>query len=192
MEIKNFNFTKTETTSIVRNGNYIWFAFLGSSGSVRLRKTSYTDAKQLYFELTPTVDKIVRMKITGTKLYAAVQDGTNIALYYSTSNPITTTASVPIPAGINEFPIDIAVASDYFYILTPGTASGENAKILKYSTASTPVLQTTIDLTTVNNARSIEIDESDNLWVVTYETPATIVKVLRGGSFTEYTMNETL
>jgi DNA-binding beta-propeller fold protein YncE len=196
MEIKNFNFTKTAITAQVRDGNFIWFAFLGSSGTVRLRKTSYSDAKQMYFELTPSVDKIVRMKITGTKLYAAVQDTTNIALYYSTSNPVTTTASVPIPAGINEFPIDIAVDTDYFYILTPGTASGENAKILKYSTASTPVLQTTIDLTTVNNARSIEIDDSDNLWVVTYESPANLVKVTKisGDLYSDvsYPMNEVL
>jgi hypothetical protein len=95
---------------------------------------------------------------------------------------------VPIPAGINEFPIDIAVNSNNFYILTPGTASGENAKILKYSTASTPVLQATIDLTTINNARSIEVDDSGNLWVVTYESPAKLIKAYQvSGSLYAYT-----
>ena len=191
MNYRNYNFGETEVTSIIRDSNYVWIAFLGSSGVVKLRKVSAFNLYQTYFELTPPVDKIVKLKIIGTKLYAVVQDGTYIALYYSTSNPLSTYAYVAIPAGINEFPIDLAVDTDYFYLLTPGDASGENAKIIKYSTAATPVLDQTIDLSTINNARSIEIDDSDDLWVVTYESPAKLIKVTEGsGGIYSYTAYE--
>lgn len=190
MNIRNYNFSETEVTTLIRNGNYIWISFLGSGGLTKLRKVSAFNLYQTYFELSPPIDKIVRAKIIGTKLYCAVQDGTYVALYYSTSNPLSTYAYVSIPAGINEFPVDLAVDTDYFYLLTPGDASGENAKILKYTTASTPVLNKTIDLTTINNARSIEIDPSDNLYVVTYESPAKFIKIIGDDSYTEYNIEE--
>ena len=194
MNIRKYNFSETEITSIIRQNDYVWFSFLGTDGIVKLRKASAFNLYQTYFELDVPVDRIVKLKIIGTKLYAVVQDGTYIALYYSTSNPLSTYAYVAIPAGINEFPIDLAVDIDYFYPLTPGDASGENAKIVKYSTASTPVLDQIIDLTTVNNARSIEIDDSDDLWAVTYESPAKLIKVTEssGGiySYTEFNIEE--
>ena len=191
MNYRNYNFGETEVTSIIRDSNYVWIAFLGVGGVTKLRKVSAFNLYQTYFELDVPVDRIVKLKIIGTKLYAVVQDGTYIALYYSTSNPLSTYAYVAIPAGINEFPIDLAVASDYFYLLTPGDASGENAKIIKYSTAATPVLDQTIDLSTINNARSIEIDDSDDLWVVTYESPAKLIKVTEGsGGIYSYTAYE--
>ena len=202
MNIKNYNFGESEVTAIVRQNNYIWIAFLGASnhpqGKVtpafplitKLRKVSAFNLYQTYFELDVPVDKIVNLKIIGSKLYATVQDGTYIAVYYSTSDPLATFAYVPIPSGINEYPVDLAVDTDYFYLLTPGDASGENTKIIKYSTASTPVFDKTIDLTTINSARSIEIDTSDLLWVVTYESPAKLVKILTNDTYTEYDMEE--
>ena len=206
MNYKNYNFGETEVTAIIRQNNYIWISFLGASnhpqGKVtpafplitKLRKVSAFNLYQTYFELDVPVDKIVNLKIIGTKLYATAQDGTYIAVYYSTTDPLATYSYVSIPAGINEYPVDLAVDTDYFYLLTPGDASGENAKIIKYSTASTPVLDQTIDLTTITGARSIEIDASDNLWVVTYESPAKLIKVTEGSggiySYTSYDMEE--
>ena len=190
MNYKNYNFSETEVTAIVRDGNYLWIAFLGTSGITKLRKVSAFNLYQTYFELTPPVDKIVNLKIIGSKLYATVQDGTYIAIYYSTTDPLAVYSYVSIPAGINEFPVDLAVDTDYFYLLTPGDASGENTKIIKYSTASTPVLNKTIDLVTITSARSIEIDTSDVLWVVTYESPAKLVKILTNDTYTSYDIEE--
>ncbi|GAG55796.1 unnamed protein product [marine sediment metagenome] len=190
MNIRKYNFLETETMPLIRDSNYVWISFLGSGGLTKLRKVSAFNLYQTYFELNPPVDRIVKSKITGTKLYAAVQDGTYIAVYYSTSNPLSTYAYVSIPAGINEFPVDLAVDTDYFYLLTPGDATGENAKILKYTAASTPVLNKTIDLATINKARSIEIDPSDNLYVVTYESPAKFIKIIADDSYTAYEIKE--
>lgn len=192
--MEQYNFNETQVTAFIRIGNYIWIAFLGEDGVVKLRKVSAFNLYQIYFELTPPIDKIVELKTIDTKLYGITEDDTYIAIYYSINNPLSTYSYISIPAGINEYPVGIAVDTDYFYILTPGDASGENAKIIKYSTASTPVYRQTIDLTTINNARSIEIDDNDNLWVVTYESPAKLIKVSEasGGiyNYQEYNIEE--
>lgn len=188
MQIKNITFTD-DVTSLVRNGDYIWISFLSSTNIVRLKKTSAFDLKQNYYSLTVPVDKITRMKIgAGSNIFAIVEDDTYLVSRYSTSNPIGSYTHIAIPVGVNEYPIDLAVGASKAYILTPGAASGENAKLIITTTSA---VSQTVDLTTITNARSLTLDDSENIWIVTYDSPAKLVKVydIGGGNYSYQSWN---
>ena len=177
-------------SAIVRDGNYLWVAYKNTS-ACRLKKVSIFDPSLIYYDIAVNVDEITRLKIDGSYLYLSIDDDTYIAARYSRTNPLGSYNFISIPSGINEKSVDLAIhsnGSDWF-LLTPGELSGENAKVINISSVT---FQETIDLTTIFNAKSMTIDENDNLWAVTDESPAKLVKIYDDGGYTYNSWNITV
>lgn len=180
MNIKNYNFSESKVTAHIVDGNYVWIAFLGSSGSTTLKKVSAHDLSQTYFEITITSDQITALKIDSSYLYGSLESDDYVAFKLNKDNPL---AADPIyfdkPGDISETPTDLVISGSDVFILIPGEASGTNAKILKYSITGT--LSSTIDLAVsgdiVNYARTMTFDGSNDIWIATYENPCKLVKV---------------
>jgi len=183
--IRNYNFDLTTVSAIVNNGEAMWVAFEGSSNICKLNKLRSFDLNQILYELTPSVTKITRMLINGTDLYAIADDSINVALKYEVDNPldgadIATYAVLEanIPGEITEKPIALTFMGSNLYVLFPGNTSGENTKIVKYT--SNLSFDDFIDLNksgeVITDAISITNDGT-NLWVVTNESPAKLVKI---------------
>lgn len=168
--------------------DFLWVAYeKNSSGKCIIQKKAFGDLSQSYFTIEREVDNIVEMGVNSPNLFVIYEDSTLFAEIFSKTNPLTTTTQISIPAGANENPVDLIIG-DYFYVLTPGDISGENAKIFKYNLSG--VLQNTIDLQqsgdTVVNAVSMEIDDVDDIYVVTNTNPAKLIRVSEqsGGGYT--------
>lgn len=189
-QIKNYNFNTTKITAIAvdeNNGSYLWIGFTKNSSDVCiLQKVSAHNPLQVYYELELNVDAINCLHVFGSYLYVGIDDDTYIGYKISLSSPLTVSTAISIPAGINEAPIEIDNDGTYFYFLLPGDISGEDAKILKYST--TPSLNTTITLTAIQNVKSFTIDSNDDIWCITYESPSKIIRIYDDGGYT-FTVN---
>lgn len=186
-QIKNYNYSLTDITAMVSditNGEYLWVAFsLNSDNECLLRKVSAHDPLQLYYQLNLSVNNISSLHIFGSYIFASVSHASYIAYRISLNSPVSSNTGINIPSGINEVPIDIKDDGTYLFMLTPGNISGENAKILKYTSTGTYI--TTIDLTTVFGAKSFTIDDNGDLWVITYDNPSDLVRVteISGGNY---------
>lgn len=189
MIVRRHSYTEGKITAIYKEaGNYLWIAYKNTS-SCKLKKVSIFDPTSIYFNITVDVDEILEVNGIGTYIYLTVDDDTYIGARYFSSNPLATSSFITKPAGITEKSIDLTTDSTHVYLLLSGTASGTNAKILKYDHL-TLALTTTYDLSlsgkdTIYNAKSITIDDSGNLWVVTYTSPSKLIKVWEtsGGSY---------
>lgn len=189
MLIKNYNFTEKEISMIVSDlssGQFIWLGYKLDDTTCKLKKVSANDPLQTYFDLDLSVNEIKKGVISGSYIYLALDDDTLIAQRYTLSNPLNTPTDFSIPAGITEAPIDILVDT-YVYLLIPGNISGTNAKIVIMTTAG--VYVETIDLPTVTNAKSFAIDDTGDIWVATYTSPASYVRVFPISGGYDYTVN---
>lgn len=192
MVINKYDYDETKIKAISIIDEYLWIGFEGTGGVSVLKKVSLFNPNQIFYDIDTEFDDINRIKSSGNYIYLAINDGTYIGARFNSNTPYTTYTYLTIPSGINEESIDLVLdSSSNLYFLTSGIISGENAKIIKYN--SSLVYQSTIDLTTVFNANAIEVDASDNLWVITKETPSKLIKVITAtGAFTEYTLWESL
>jgi len=185
MQIKKFNYSETEISDIAvdtNNSEYLWVAFKqDTSGNCTLQKLSAHNPLQKYFDIDIVATEISKIIINSTNIYIALNDVTYFAKIYSVTNPLSDVTSIAIPSGITQKPIDIVVG-DNLYILLPGSTSGTNAKICMFSTAG--VYSETIDLPTVTNAESFTIDSNNNLWIVTNELAAKLIRVYDDGGWT--------
>lgn len=181
--IRNYNFNTTQVTAIVNdNSGYLWLGFSkNSDGVCILRKVSVHDPNQVYYEIEIEADEIKVLHVYGSFLYVGLDDDTYLFQRYSLTSPLTISASLSRPIGINEDPIAIVNDGTYLYFLLPGI-SPENSKILKYR-ISTCALNTTIDLSTINNAIDFTYTNS-NLWVITNESPSKLIRVYDDGGYT--------
>ena len=185
--IRNYNYGTTKVTAMAvdtNSGEFLWVGYAINSNSVcKLRKVSAHNPSQIYYEIDLSVSEIKSIIVLGTTIYVSVDDGTYIVKTYSSSAPLTTFSNISIPSGANEAPIAMIDYGPEFYLLLPGVAIGENAKIYKYSSAG--VLINTIDLPTITNASSFTIDSLGTLWVVTNESPSKLVRVypISGGIY---------
>jgi hypothetical protein len=178
MQITNYSFDETQIIHAVVDSSstgYVWLLFLNT-----LKKVSASNPLQIYFNITEDED-FVKAFLYSSYLYCALDDSTLIGRRYSITNPLTTTTDFTKPVGINEAPVDVVVGSLGVFFLIPGDISGENAKIVKMSLAG--VYDTTIDLTTIRNAKSITIDLNNDLWVVTNAAPLEYVRVFLDGTW---------
>ncbi len=184
--IKNYNFSENAINSFIvdeTNGEFLWISFSqDASGNCALQKVSGHNPLQKYFDIDVAVDEIKRMYISGSYIYLAYDDDTYIGARYSLANPLTTSTDFSLPAGITEAPIDVLVSGSNVFYLIPGNTSGTNAKIVVLTTSGT--FSETIDLSTVTNAVAFSIDDSDNIWVITNESPAKLVRVYDDGGYT--------
>lgn len=167
----------------------VWVAFdQNSSGNCILEKQLPFSPDQTYFTITRSVDRILGLASNSTNIYAIYEDDVYFAERFSISNPLSIVTLLTFPSGIIESPIAVSCDDTYAWFLTPGIASGENAKLIRYDIGLTTHI--TIDLTksglTINNARSMVIEEdTGDIYIVTYTSPTQIIRVfeLSGGGY---------
>lgn len=189
MRIRNFEYDRTEITASLITGNYLWLAFEGSGGSCTLLKVSAFNPEQVFYTITVPVDKINKIKLSGDYIYLAVEDDTYIGAVYKITNPLTVYYYLTQPSGlVEQKSYDIVKATSNIFVLIPGELSGENAKVLRYNTSY--IYQETIDLIKsgdeIVNARTMDIDDNENLWIATYTNPAKLVRVYESGGSYEF------
>jgi len=190
MSIRKFNFNLSKVTAIASDGQYLWIAFEGSNDSCILRKVNAFDLNQIFYELTPPVNKINRMLVTANDLIGVCDSDTISVIRYDKTNPLNDSGTT-LKGAITESPIDLNIDGTDLFILYPGNTSGENAKIQRLN-ASTIALVQTIDLIksgeVIENAKSLATDEDSNIWVVTSDNPSLLVKVFpASGGFYDFT-----
>lgn len=190
MTNRRFTFSDpTITASKVDSSNtFLWLAFSqNSDGNCIIEKEFFGQPTQTFFTIERSVDAINAMDLSSSYLYAVYNDSTAFAERFSLSNPLTSFIQITRPGGINESAVDVLYDGSDIWILTPGSASGENAKLLRFNTSL--VLQETVDLTksgsTVFDAISLTSDSGGDLWIVTNTTPAQFIRVfaLSGGGY---------
>ena len=150
-------------TACFVSGEFIWIAFFGENNISILYKSSVYNPNTRYWSISVTADEIKSIIEDSTYLYLSIDYSTNIGAKITKSSPSSISYFVT-QSGINEESVDLIDDATYVYFLTPGIASGENAKICKYN-KSTRAFVETIDLTTVTNAKKLDIDNAGVLWV---------------------------
>jgi len=172
--------------------NSVWIAFnKDTNNKVIIERKSAFEPTQTFFSLERSVDKVSRMAIDTTNLYVAYEDTTLLGEVISLTNPLTNVIPITRPIGINENPIDVAVNGSDLYFLLPGDISGENTKVLVYST--TGVFQEIIDLSqsgkVVENSHGMTTSDIGDIWLTTFTDPSALVRIfeLSGGIF-DYTI----
>lgn len=193
MSIRRFVYSDNKRVSKVKAdtyNNYFWVAFeQNSDGSVILEKQSAFDPTQIFFSLEREAESILGMALNATQLFVSYAGHTDDLLgeRISVINPLTSTDEIVKPVGVTEDAVDVQMFDDEFYFLTPGVLSGSNAKLIHYEDGGDFI--EVIDLTktglTITDAKSMAIDNNGDIWIVTYTSPATIVRVfqLSGGAW---------
>jgi len=134
------------------------------------------------------VDEIVAMAVGSTYLYVALDDETNIGCLYAKATPLTSSSEIPIPSGITESPVAICATSSDLWFLTPGSVSGDKAKVIKMTLSGGFVETIHLNVTgkVIIDAISITEDEaSGDLYIGTNTSPANLVRIYEttGGSY---------
>lgn len=185
---RRFSFSDNETISCMTvdsSDNTIWIAYeQNSDGVCILEKRSAFDPDLLYFSVEKEVSKIVKMFVSGSYLYLAYEDTTLIGEKLYKTSPSLSPVTFTKPVGITENPVD-ALISTSIYFLMPGSDSGVNSKIVKFTTSGT--YSSTIDLTTVYDATAFDVSGSE-LWVTTDTNPAQLVRVYNLSSTPVFTV----
>lgn len=197
--ITRFDFSSLPKVTMMVSDETNEFMWIGidqnSDGNCILRKVGKFNLNQVYFSINKSVTKIIEGSVNSSNIYVAYNDSSLLGERLSLTNPLTSTTQISIPVGITESPVDVKADDTNVYYLIPGSASGTNAKILRYNTSG--VLQETIDLTksgnTVTNATSIDIASNGDIWAVTNNNPAEYVRVfeLSGGGH-DFTVHNTI
>ncbi len=167
--------------------NFLWVAFAkNDDGNCILEKEAKFFPTQTYFSIDKSVDEIINLDLDSSNIYTAYDDTTLLGEILSKTNPLTSTTEI-LKGSTLESPVDVKVNSSDLWFLLPGNISGENAKLLKYNTSG--VFQQEVDLITsslvVNNAKSMVIDDNNDIWIATNTNPVQIVRVfeISGGLF---------
>lgn len=198
MANRRFTYTDPQITStkISVDGKFLWEAFSkNTSGNCVIEKQNASKPDQTYFSLNRAVDEIIAMDISANSLFVAYDDTTAFIEKISVVNPLTSFTQLLYPSGINEAPVDIKFDGTNVWVLIPGNITGENSKLLKYDTDL--ILLDTVDLaksaSIVTNARSLAIEPSGDLWVLTYEAPSRYIRVFEiSGGLYDFTIHETI
>ena len=189
MQITNFNYSQSNVTAIARVGQFLWIAFEGSDEECTLYKVSAFNPNQIFYEITVPVTKINRIKPDSNHeyIYLAVDSDNYIGIRYKHGAPLTTYTYIDKPSEISENSVDLEVDTSYVYFLIPGIASGTNTQILKYERTN-HTLDDTFDLTTIDNCKTMTMDDNENLWLATYTDPCKLIKVDNTGSYESWTI----
>lgn len=182
MIIKSVDYGTKEISAIKvdQTNKFAWIAFnKNTEGYCILSKVAPYSPEQIYYSLNVDCDKITKLLIQGYYIYALCNDTTNIVKVYHIEVPLTTYFDIAIPAGINEYPVDLCTDGIDLFILLPGTITGEYAKILKYTLATS-----TLDATYILDASGSEIRNAigitysgTSLWIATSNNPAELVNL---------------
>jgi hypothetical protein len=156
---------KQAITSQLVSGEFLWIAFFGEDSICSLYKSSVHNPNYRYWEVEITAEEIKYMIEDNSYLYLALDHSVYIGAKVKKTSP-TTINYFTKEDGITEEAVDLVDDGTYIYFLILGTgATGENTKICKYN-KSTRAFVETIDLSDVNNAKKIDIDNQGNIWVV--------------------------
>jgi len=191
-QINKYTYNQSPITSVVTedgNKDYLWLGFELNDGVCKFKKVSANKPDLVYFDLDLAVTEIVKVFGYASYMYMAVNDSSIMGRRFGKTNPIALPVDFDIPSGVNEAPVDLVKNGSYICFLTPGNISGENAKIVRFTTAG--VYYDTIELSTVTNAKALAVDEgTGEFWVITYQSPSEYIRVyqLSGGAWT-YTIN---
>ena len=175
--------------------DFLWVAFAqNTDGNCLIEKVAKFHPTQVYYSLERAVNEVNAMDVDSTNLYVSYNDSSLLGEIISKTNPLTSTTEISRGA-IVESPVDVLINGTDLWFLLPGDISGVNAQLLRYNTSG--VLQQTVDLSksgsTVYNAKSMTIDGNNDLWLATYTTPATIVRVFEiSGGLYDFSIDETL
>ena len=184
-----FEFNENTISATLIDELYLWIAFEGVDSVSTIYKSSIFNPNTVYWNVDIVGDEITSLWQDTLYVYGSLDDDTNIGVRFLKTSP-NSFSYYTIHSGINEKAIDLITDATYVYFLTPGIISGENAKIVKYNKTSLAYVET-IDLTTVFNAKKIDIDRSGNLYVLSDTNPVILTKVSYSGgwSFTSYTLS---
>jgi hypothetical protein len=193
-QFRDFDFLTKQVTAIKADTNspgYLWVAFSLNENSVcKLQKRGGHDVSQLYYDIDLSVDSINSLEILFSYIYLAVNNSENLGYRYVLSTPLTTETAIVKPVSVTENPIDLVGLGSYIYYLTPGTESGEFAKVIKLNTSGVVQEILTMDASAkeIHGAKSITTDGS-NLWIVTTNTPTELIRVYDSGGL-QYEVTE--
>jgi hypothetical protein len=172
---------------------FLWVAFAqNSDGVCVLEKQTAFSPTQTFYTIERLVDEIVELDLNTSNIYAIFRGSNVFVERLSLNNPLSATNHEFYPPGVIEAPVDLTVDNSDVFILTPGSLSGENAKVLRYNTSLNFVEEIDLSKTglTVTDASSITIDSNGDIRVLTNTDPSTIIRVyeLSGGGwdFSEY------
>jgi len=186
MSTERFNYSDNTITSIAvdSTNKRVWLAHQqNSDGVCVLRCVGLFDPSVEYFTCDIEVSAIVKVIIVGNWVYLIVEDATDFLYLLYVTSPNSYRYVVSIPAGETEYPIDIIADNNYCYVLVPGSASGQNAKIYKYDLTTGTYVET-IDLSvsgdSVTNAVSMTFYDPD-IWILTSEYDSYLVRVYNDG-----------
>lgn len=177
MIIRRHTYDEGKITAIAKDSNYLWIAYKNAT-SCKLKKVSIFNPQTIFFNLTVEVDEIKRIKVSGNYIYLAIDDNVYLGAKVKSSDPWGDWDWLTKLGGITEYAIDVAIdpytlfGRNSWFLLIPGEISGENTKIVVRGTHAG-----IIDLTTIRKASSMTLDENDNLWIVTNEEEAKLIKV---------------
>jgi len=179
---KDYLFNQSQITTIVvdqNSGNFLWIAYTAVDGECLLQKVSASDLTQVFFSVYLPVTSINSIKILGTFLYAAVTHATIAVYKISVTTPLTSqTTYIKSTLGITESPIAITTSATVVYFLTPGIISGEEAKLVLFTSGS---YDETVDLIEsailIDNAVSLTVDSNEDIWIVTSDDPTKLYRV---------------
>lgn len=193
---RRFDYTDpTITAQVVDDSNqYLWLAFSqNEEGNCIFKKVSAFDPSQVFFSIEVAVTEITAMTLSGGSLYLAYDDSTLLGARYDATNPLLTSLSFTKPGGLSESSIDLVIDGTAVFFLLPGNTSGNNTKVIKFSTSGT--FDQTIDLlksgNIVLNASSMAIDGNGDIWIGTFTSPANLVRVYdTGGDVWDFTITQ--
>ena len=175
------------------NSDFLWVAFAkNGDGNCILEKQARFFPTQTYFSIERSVDKIVALDVDSSNIYSAYDDSVLIGEIFSKINPLTSSTQIS-RGSIVESPVDVKVDGGDLWFLLPGNASGTNAQLLRYNFLG--VLQQTVDLIksneTVVNAKTMTIDDNNDIWIGTFTNPATVVRVFQiSGGLYDFSVTE--
>jgi len=189
--ITQFNFDEEQITAQISDEytDFLWTAFAQNSSDVcYLKKQSSSKPSVNYYTLNRLVDEINALDLDSSNIYTSYDDNSLLGEIISKTNPLTSVIEIS-KAEYPESPVDVKVNGTDLWFLLPGSLSGINATLIKYNTSG--VYQDEVDLTGVVDAKSMVIDENDDIWVVTYTSPANLVRVYEesGGAY-NFEINE--
>ena len=184
----NYNFDLTEVSYVkaLLSGSYRWVLLcFNKDTSCYIKKVDWNNLYTTFYTKTLEVDSINAIEIADYYYaYVAVEDDSIFA--YKLAVVGGTLTSIPMPSEANESPIAVAYVSELEgstivkkpCFLTPGGVSGEPAKIFKYyNTTLEEVIELEHSGELITNAVSFTVDNNNELWVVTSDNPAKLVRV---------------
>jgi len=193
---RNFDYTEPTITAqaVDDSSETMWIAYSqNSDGDCVIKKVSAFDPSQVFYSIDIAVTEITDMVISDTFLYLAYNDTTLIGARYSLINPLTTSTDFDRVVGISETPVAVVVDGSELFYLMPGNTSGNNSKVIKFSTSG--FFDQTIDLlksgNIVTDSSSFTVDSNSDLWVGTNTSPANLVRVYdTGGDIWDFTITQ--